>query len=126
MNTRTAEDFRSADLIDSRDIIERVAELDARIDDDDNPLNEGETDELAELRGVIVDWCEVSDWSYGKTFIADDYFEDYARELADDIGAIDRDAIWPLTYIDWVAAADALKQDYTGYEGFGRTWWARA
>jgi hypothetical protein len=113
-------------MIDSRDLLERVSELDARTEDEDDPLDEDETAELAELREIVVAWSDVSDWIYGETFIADDYFEDYARELADDIGAIDRNASWPLTYIDWTAAAEALQQDYTQYEGFGRIWWARA
>lgn len=47
------------------------------------------------------------------TLIPDSEFEDYARELAEDIGAIDREAAWPLTYIDWSAAAHALRMDYT-------------
>ena len=42
----------------------------------------------------------------------DSYFEQYAQELAEDIGAVQKEATWPNQYIDWEAAADALKQDY--------------
>jgi hypothetical protein len=34
------------------------------------------------------------DWE--RALINDDYFQEYAEELAYDIGAIDRDAGWPL------------------------------
>ena len=51
------------------------------------------------------------------TLIADSYFETYAEEFATDIGAVGRDNNdWPLYHIDWKAAAEDLKQDYTEYE----------
>lgn len=45
--------------------------------------------------------------------IPDDEFEDYARELAEDIGAISKDTAWPYNCIDWEQAADELRSDYT-------------
>lgn len=57
------------------------------------------------------------------TLIPEDEFEDYARDLAADIGAIDSDAGWPLSYIDWSAAADALQSDYTPITYQGTTYW---
>jgi hypothetical protein len=47
--------------------------------------------------------------------VLDSYFIEYAEQLADDIGAIGRDA-----------AADALKQDYTEVTFGGHTYWWRA
>ena len=109
----------SEDILDSRDIIARIAYLEGTAD----------PDEIAEL-GILRELAEqgesyAADWAYGETLIADAYFRDYAEELADDIGAVDKDAGWPLTYIDWDAAADALKQDYTAIEVAGRTFWTR-
>lgn len=66
-----------------------------------------------------------SSWTYGVTLIRDSYFEDYAQQMAEDIGAINRDATWPLNHIDWEAAAEALKGDYTSAEFDGVTYWAR-
>jgi hypothetical protein len=63
---------------------------------------------------------------YGETFIADSHFEDYAQELAEDIGAVKRNAEWPYTCIDWKQAAEELKADYTSYEINGSTYWARS
>lgn len=44
--------------------------------------------------------------------ISEHYFEHHAAELAEDLGLVDRNAIWPYNHIDWSAAAEDLKQDY--------------
>jgi antirestriction protein len=49
----------------------------------------------------------------------------YAQDFAEDIGAIDRNAGWPLGCIDWEAAADELKSDYSSIEFDGVTYWVR-
>jgi len=61
----------------------------------------------------------------GVVCIADDYFEDYAKELAMDIGAIGKDMAWPLNHIDWEAAAEALQEDYTPVEWAGYTFYVK-
>jgi len=45
--------------------------------------------------------------------------------MAEDIGAIQKDAPWPCGFIDWEGAAEALQQDYTAGEFDGVTYWAR-
>lgn len=65
-----------------------------------------ELSELVELSEVI------SEFYHGETMIPVDDFEDYAKELAYDIGAVDKNASWPNQFIDWEAAADALAMDY--------------
>lgn len=62
----------------------------------------------------------------GVTLIRDSYFESYARELAEDIGAIKSDLGWPYDYIDWERAADALKQDYSSIDFDGVEYWVRS
>jgi hypothetical protein len=64
-----------------------------------------------------------SEWDDGAFMIADDYFEDYAQELAEDTGAIDKNAKWPLTHIDWEAATKELKCDYSEVEIDGKSYW---
>ena len=49
---------------------------------------------------------------YGAEMVDADQFQDYAEQTAEDIGAISRNAQWPLSFIDWERAADALAQDY--------------
>jgi len=51
--------------------------------------------------------------------IHENYFEEYAQDLANDIGAINSEAVWPNCHIDWKAAAADLATDYTPVD-FGR------
>ena len=133
------------DVIDSRDVIARIEELegerdsfeiDAEILDEPGTIGDVEVewaiqneDDAKELKALteLAEEAEdyASDWRYGETLIRDGYFEDYARDLAEDIGAIKEDASWPNTYIDWEAASEALKQDYTSVEFDGVTYWVR-
>ena len=64
------------------------------------------------------------DW-YPVTLIRDSYFQDYAQELADEIGAIDNKIGWPNTCIDWEKAARELQWDYSSVEVNGVTYWTR-
>jgi len=44
---------------------------------------------------------------------------EFAENLAEDLGLIDRDARWPNTHIDWEAAAEDLFMDYFEVEAPG-------
>lgn len=119
----------SDDVIDSRDVIARIEELES-IDGIEDKINNLEEDEdakelvaLRELVGEAADYAP--DWKYGATLVRDSYFKDYAQELAEDIGAINRDATWPNTCIDWDQAARELRMDYTSVEFDGVTYWVR-
>jgi hypothetical protein len=102
------------DTIDSRDIIEAIESGD--LDADDQKAFE----ELAkEAEGS-------PDWEHGETLIRDSYFEDYARELAEDTGMVKGDEDWPLRHIDWEAAADELKNDYFSVDFDGVEYWIRS
>lgn len=107
------------DILDSRDIIARIAEL-KEMDDRDDEEQE-ELDDLNEIDGDGI-----SDWTYGASLINDRYFEDYARELADDLGLVSNSDQWPGRCIDWDAAAEELKADYTSVEVRGSDYWVRA
>ena len=66
-----------------------------------------------------------SDWLHGATLIRDSYFKTYAQQFADDIGAVNSEAGWPNSCIDWEQAADELQMDYTAIEFDGVTDWVR-
>lgn len=66
------------------------------------------------------------EWAYGVQLIDKDDFEAYAQELAEETGAIDRNAGWPLRHIDWEAAARELEGDYTSVEFLGTSYLFRA
>lgn len=152
-------------IIDSRDIINRIKELEDSISDCDEPtdeeyelanrfyamldageeLSEEEETQFEELRDKIHDWDNTEDereeleilkefneegeeatseWRYGVTLILEDYFEDYARELAGEVSSLPRDweNEWPFTHIDWEEAAEALKMDYFELDFAGNTY----
>lgn len=151
------------DIIDSRDIIERIEELKAERQALQDSLDESiaccehhgtpenhpehfEAQELREARAALAAWDEsdesaelkaiqaladeasgyAPDWKYGEALIRESYFERYAQELADDIGAIPKGVGWPCTCIDWEQAARELAQDYTEVDFDGVTYLIRS
>ena len=94
----------SDDVIDSRDVIARIDELDELASEQE--LSVEEADEYVALKELAGEGSDYSpDWQYGSTLIRDSYFKEYAMQLAEDIGAIDSSATWPNTCIDWDQAA---------------------
>jgi len=157
------------DLVDSRDVISRIEELESDrqslvdmiaeaeeelVDavDDTSVIADFEPnivdklkEEIEESRKELEEWDESDDaeeleilkslaeeasyspdWAYGKTLIRDSYFEEYAQQLAEDIGAINREASWPNDCIDWSQAAEELQQDYSSVDFDGETYWIRS
>ena len=119
------------DMIDSRAVIERLEELAATWQAHANDPEELELDEeeLEELRVLtaLAEECEgcAEDWHYGVTLIRYSYFEDYARDLAEECDLIPSGTGWPLTCIDWTKAARELKQDYTSVDFDGIEYFIR-
>jgi len=105
-------EVKEMNYIDTRDLQRRIEELGTL-----GELNEEEKEELADLTQLKEDVGD--EFKDGVTLIPDYEFEDYARELAEDIGAIGKDCNWPVMYIDWERAARELSMDYSQvtYEG---------
>lgn len=114
----------TADILDSRDVIARIRELEA----DDN-RSEEEKQELADLLKLAEEGEDASrDWEHGETLIQESYFVEYAKELAEDCGTVPRagkDA-WPLYCIDWDRAARELRYDYSAIDFAGVTYLIRS
>jgi len=90
-----------------------------------------EAKELETLEELLSDLCGYGgdeqwegDW-YPVTLINQDHFTDYAQELAEETGSVNRDARWPNNHIDWDAAADDLKQDYSTVDFEGVSFYYR-
>jgi hypothetical protein len=117
------------DIIDSRDVIARIEELEVSIEYDREAGDPVDEEETAELKALLELQEEAegyaADWKYGEALIRDSYFVDYAQQLAEDIGAINPDASWPNSCIDWERAAKELQMDYTAVEFDGVTYWIR-
>lgn len=123
MSNMDLSEMERRDVIDSRDVIARIEELEAYEGEEDFDAEDAE--ELRQLRDMASDGETVPDWPYGATLVRESYFEQYARELADDLGLLEHATSWPLTHIDWKEAANELMQDYTPIEGLGTTWLLR-
>lgn len=115
----------SQDIIDSRDVEERIKFLKKSIRKAERYTGERQDfkDELAKLLKFKADVDNDSEWEFGITFIGEEHFEDYTMELAEDIGAIGKDANWIV--IDWEATANNVKIDYTSVDFDGTTYYYR-
>lgn len=130
-------------VIDSRDIISRIEELQEEreaLEFDEDQEFESEsakraaefcTDldltewdringaELAELL-ALQDECEgYSDWRHGETLIRHDCWEEYVKELLEDCGDIPENLPHYIE-IDWETTAENIAQDYS-VVSFGNT-----
>lgn len=162
----TDEITNSQDIIDSRDVIDRISYLeDERSTLSDEVENMKETyedaidptsalsradkkeakenwqaaieklkdwdesdegQELKALQSLQDEASSSSDWKHGEALIRDSYFQDYARQTAEDCGMLKDSNTWPGRCIDWEQAADELKQDYSSVDFDGVDYWIRS
>ena len=142
-----------SNIFDSRDLESELTELLEQFEDWKSNLADEQIHKLAKQMGCAVidltdedfypEWSdsdgerisaiqnlkdEISspEWEHGITLIKDDYFVEYAEQLAEDIGVIDRNASWPLNHINWEFAAEELKYDYSSVEFDGEIYWYRS
>ena len=102
--------------IDSRDIIERIEELEAEffLNFPQNSFigwAEYDTKELDTLRALAAE-CDSEEWSYGVQLIRYSYCVEYVEELLYDCGELPR-TIPDYIVIDWEATANAIAYDYS-------------
>ena len=114
---KTMEITNSEDIIDSRNIIDRIEYL-------EDTEDEGEKEELRLLK-EFEEEVSSSEWTDGITLIRDSYFEDYAHDFAEEIGAISSDVNWPSDCIDWKEATRELRVDYSCVDFEGVDYWYR-
>lgn len=129
------------DIIDSRDVIARIEELEGEQEDlldgqmfddlapkdraDFTEWEEENGHELYTLRTLADEAKESPDWQDGETLIRDSYFQKYAQDLAEDCGMILKGNAWPCTCIDWERAARELQMDYYSVKFDGIDYWIR-
>ena len=111
-------------VIDSRDIIKRIEELESTQADLVERLSNGEISEsdmkafddeegkeLDMLREFAAEASQYSsDWEYGETLIHEDYFVEYCMEILKDCGELPTNIPWYIV-IDEEATAENLKPD---------------
>lgn len=135
----------SADIIDSRDVIARIEEIETELrdahegegskadfdvwlsdmaDNDQGTLQEA-AQELFALRDLVKE-AEgyAGDWLHGATLIRHSYFVEYCQDMLSDLGDLPRE-IPSYVVIDWEATADNLKVDYTTVDFDGVEYYIR-
>lgn len=116
------------DLIDSRDVIARIEELEADLEGFEDKSGceyddlQSELDNLKALASEAEDYAP--DWQYGATLIRESYFTEYCRDLVQDIGDLPN-GIPHYIEIDWQATARNIRVDYTEVTFDGVTYLVR-
>lgn len=124
------------DVIDSRDIIARIEELESCRDDHESDPTGGhfsdeDAAELAALLALAAEAESSPDWTYGEQLIRRSYFVDYIAEIIDDCYELPKELTsgnWPYRHItiDYKAAADEAEQDYMSVDFDGVEYLIRA
>lgn len=126
-----------ADVLDVRDIIARVEELESDIVEmtetehtGHQPTADALAEELTALRAFLEEMAGAGgdeqwrgDW-YPVTLIRDSYFVDYVQELLEDCGDIPKN-LPHYIHIDWERTARDIRVDYSGADFHGVTYWFR-
>lgn len=103
----------SEDYLDSRDIQERITELQDKSTLKVTTASEAiEMHYLVSLKTQYIELFSLECWGYGAQFIRQTYMKDYAIELAESMGAIKEGLQWPNNCIDWEQATKELEMDY--------------
>jgi len=142
----TTEISNTDDVIDSRDVIARIEELESdlaawiedymeehdleELDDDDVPPDEeefwsvkGELDPLKTLAEEGENYAP--DWNYGEGLINEEYFTEYCEQLVKDIGDTSELPDYIADNINWDGVAHDLRVDYTEIDFDGATYLIR-
>jgi len=114
--------FPGQKIIDSRDVIRAIEELQDYIKEiekleEDLPTEEktcldDEEEELNTLQLLADEASDSYGWGEGITLILDSYFVEFIEEECKDLGFISKDFPWWIA-VDWDATAENVKMDYT-------------
>jgi len=98
------------DILDSRDIEERILELDSIREFSD--VYQLEYDILNEFKDDVCNYVDPRNWDYGITFIRGTHFEEYTKDFCYEVGYIRSDhESWIV--IDWAETSKNLSMDYS-------------
>jgi len=132
------------DVIDSRDVISALEEIELEREEFVQAVEDAETEEektAAEddlmqfdeerdylaLKNLDNDGEEIFyEWKEGTILIRESFFTEYIAELCADVGDLPRDLPWHIARnIDWEGLASDLQSDYSSIEFDGITYWGR-
>lgn len=123
-------------LIDSRDVIKRIEELEENLEmmkDDcetdgsaviDHPdFDSDEAEELSSLKDLASQGEGYGDWDHGETLILDEYFTEHIQQLIEDTEDVPEKFE---KYIDFEKMAEDYKVDYHEVSFGGYNYYMRA
>lgn len=107
------------DIIDSRDIIDALEELNCIVEDEDATQSErNEAQEnYDEIYKEFEPFMNYADWEHGETLIAETYFIEYTEELLKNCGCVLNGIPWYVA-IDWEQTANNISVDYMLDNGY--------
>lgn len=115
------------DVIDSRDVIERIEELREERDsftmlredgtEEEDPegwadQNKEDAEELAALEALAEECEGYSDWEHGEALIRESYWIEYVEEMLKVCGDLPQSIPWYIA-IDWDETTQNIAQDYS-------------
>lgn len=121
--------------LSAADIAEKIEDTNTRLRETEDTIKANETDidmlngrinrhrerisetkeELKPYKDLAEQCQNYGDWKHGTRLIRKKEFKNYAQEFAEDIGAVDKRADWPMNCIDWDQAANELENDYSSF-----------
>jgi hypothetical protein len=104
-----------ADVVRLAEVLDEIESLTESIAD--------ARDEQRPWKGLQDELEGYGDWDHGTELVLDEYFTDFTKEMA--TSCYDIPDTWPHRCIDWEAAAEELKHDYTYAEVDGYKYWIR-
>ena len=117
--------IETSEIIDSRDIIERIETL------QNSALDEADKKELKALLKLQKDCTEYrNDWEHGEQLIREDYFPEFICDLILECYNMPKEmegGKWPYRHLtlDYKAAAEEAKQGYAEVSFLGETYLVR-
>ena len=113
-------------IMDSREISDRIDEL--QDTDINEVLSDEDHSELQLLRALQEAFQNYGDWDHGDSVIPEACFVEYISDIIDECYEIKKSSDWPYRHmtLDYEAAADEAKQDYTTCDHEGETYYFRA
>lgn len=128
------------EYLDTRDLQERLEELEGERTDLQEAVNDAEGEEekqtaheeldvwegdnLEELEALWKLKDEVSEWDDGNTLVPEDDWIDYVEEMLKDYGYLPPEIPWYIE-IDWEKTAENIAQDYGTVDYLGTTYYYR-
>lgn len=128
------------EYLDTRDLQERLEELEGERTDLQEAVNDAEGEEekqtaheeldvwegdnLEELEALWKLKDEVSEWDDGNTLVPEEDWIDYVEEMLKDCGDLPRNVPWYIE-IDWEKTAEIIAQDYGTVDYLGTTYYYR-